>query len=596
MSRIQQPVFMRDFANLDSRSPAARLRSRRPAPVPATPALGRLKATGARTWAEIIFCMPRRYNDYSVAHGSFASARAAAASASEKKACLKLAVLSKSAFDGKGNQLRPGDPARPFRLSFKVVDGAGEEGWLAVFGNVFPWKGIAQGAVAHVAGEVSIWNDNWNLRNPYLIPEEDQGRLVAVYRQKPGYLTSATIAKGIGYALAHHLSDAVALICDAVCQPEAALDRLIDLPGGLRSVLAAIHRPVSREQAREASAWVRRLAAMQLLARAAETQSHPANPRSAIPMNGAAIRGMAAALPFPLTSDQRKAINEVVVDLRSDRPMRRLLTGDVGCGKSLCFQIPAVACQRVGKKAAILAPNQLIVDQIANELAAWFPCTQLVTVTGEKKPTPSSLDKNPIIVGTTALLGWAKTVGYVPDFLIVDEQHKHSREIREAIAGQHTNLLEATATPIPRSLALVRHSGMDVSTIREAPVAKSIDTRVVTGIEEKRLVDFVSRAVAAGWQVAVVYGRVEDGEDSDIRSIDVELHAWEKRFPGRVGVVHGRLRDAEKEGVIRCMRNGEISVLVSSPRWTWRSEDSATWRPIPTNNLGAVIACSTGSP
>jgi ATP-dependent DNA helicase RecG len=528
----------------------------------ATPALGRLKATGAQAWPDLVFYLPRRYKDYSSIHGSFRAAHSQSADA--KKACLALTVISRSTFDQQGNRLHPGDPVRPFRIALKVADGAGEEGWMNVFGNVFPWKGIVPGARIHVAGEVSVWNGKWNIRNPEIIPEQEQGRLVAVYPQKPGYLTSSAIAKGISYALDHYLSDAVAVLCNAIGQPEAIIDRLIGFPGGLRGVLTAIHRPASLDMAKRALARVRCLVAMQLLALAEQTGSRPTDPRSALPIDGASIRSLAAALPFPLTSDQRTAINEIVVDLRADRPMRRLLTGDVGCGKSICFQLPAAACQRIGRKVAILAPNQLIAEQLAREFVARFPGTPVEAVTAERKPQAASLECNPILIGTTALLAWAKTAAYTPDFLVVDEQHKHSRELREALAGEHTNLLEATATPIPRSLALVTHGGMDVSTIKEAPVAKTIETRVVTGIEEERLVDFVRRAVAGNWQVAVVYGRVEDDEDSDVRSIDAELHAWEKRFPGRVGVVHGRMKEAEKEAVLRRMRSHEISVLVSS--------------------------------
>ena len=536
--------------------------SAHPSPSDAAPALGRLKATGAQAWPDIIFCLPRRYKDYSRTEEGFASAHAQ--SVTQKRACLQFTVLAKSAFDRQGNALRPGDPVRPFRLSIKVVDGTGAEGWVVVFGNVFPWKTVTPGAKIYVAGEVTIWNNAWNLRNVELISEQDQGRLVSVYPAKPGYLASAAIAKGVGYALDHHLSDAVALICDAVGQPESALDRIIQFPGGVRGALTAIHRPENQEHAQKASAWLRRVAALELLARARETQSRAVDPRSAISIQASEIRALASALPFPLTSDQRQAINDVVVDLRSDRPMRRLLTGDVGCGKSLCFQIPAVACQRIGKRAAILAPNELIAEQLAEEIAVRFQGAPVLTVTGDKKPEASWQAENPILVGTTALLHWAKRVGYTPDFLVVDEQHKHSRDIREALAGQHTNLLEATATPIPRSLALVSHGGMDVSTIKESPVSKTIDTRIVTGIEEERLVDFVGRAIAGSWQVAVVYGRVADDESSDVRSIEAELRTWEKRFPGRVGVVHGKMKDADKDAVIRRMRNREISLLVSS--------------------------------
>ena len=267
---------------------------------------------------------------------------------------------------------------------------------------------------------------------------------------------------------------------------------------------------------------------------------------------------------FALTADQKQALNEIVADLRAPRPMRRLLTGDVGCGKSICFQILAVACQRIGRRAVILALGQLMLEQMLAEFERFFPGTPVAAVSAGRKPGRAALAANPILVGTTALLTWCRKHEHLADLLVVDEQHRHSREIREALLAPHTNLLKASATPIPRSLALVTHGGMDVSTLKQSPVAKRIETRIVLGTEERRLVDFVRRALDAGWRLAVVYGRVNEDDEGELRSVQKELAGWEKRFPGKVGVVHGRLSERKKEAVIRRMREGTISLLVAS--------------------------------
>lgn len=430
------------------------------------PALGRLKALGAQTWADLVFYLPRRYKDYADIAAGFQAASAGAPSG--QKACLKLRVLPKTAYDRAGNKLNPYDrSARPFRLALRVADACGAEGWLGVFGNTWPWWDAVAGTDLHAFGEVATWNGQWQLRNAERVPNEDLGRTVAVYPQKPGYLSSGTIAKGVATALRSHLDDAIALICDALVLPEAAIERLVGFDGGLRAVLAAVHEPESRDQADRAIACIRRLAALHLVRQARAIERRPEIEASIVPVGSATVRALARRLPFQLTDDQRGVINDIVADLRSPRPMRRLLTGDVGSGKSLCFQIPAAACQAIGKKAAILAPNLLIADQIAEEISRLFPGTPVATVTKDRKPHKTDLEANPILVGTTALLAWSAKHGHVPDLLVVDEQHKHSRRIREAVAGSHTNLIEASATPIPRSLALITHGGMEVSAIKE---------------------------------------------------------------------------------------------------------------------------------
>lgn len=147
--------------------------------------------------------------------------------------------------------------------------------------------------------------------------------------------------------------------------------------------------------------------------------------------------------------------------------------------------------------------------------------------------------------------------------LVVDEQQKFSVSQKQAVVEACTNLLEVTATAIPRTTALVTHGGMNISILRDCPVSKNIQTRIVSATDAERLFAHTVKVLATGAQVAVVYPLVDDPEQEK-RSVIAAYEMWSRRFPGRVGMVYGAMKEAEKNEVIRKLKDKELSVLVSS--------------------------------
>jgi ATP-dependent DNA helicase RecG len=150
-----------------------------------------------------------------------------------------------------------------------------------------------------------------------------------------------------------------------------------------------------------------------------------------------------------------------------------------------------------------------------------------------------------------------------PDFVVIDEQQRFSVSQKAELTDARTNLLEATATPIPRTTALVTHGGLDVSILRESPVSKNVQTRIVAAGEARRLFEHTAKIIASGGQVAVVYPVVRDRK-REHKSVAKAYERWSKEFPNKVGIVHGDLSEAEKSAAIAKLRSGKHQVGVVS--------------------------------
>ena len=150
---------------------------------------------------------------------------------------------------------------------------------------------------------------------------------------------------------------------------------------------------------------MRRLAALSIVENARRLKSRTPVPESVVKIPTELLNELAGKLPYPLTKDQRRAIKEIVADMASHLPMRRVLSGDVGCGKTYCMMIPALATQRLGLRAVILTPTALLAAQFVNECKEHYgQDTNIIAVTSATKRIDSELASNPVLVGTTALL------------------------------------------------------------------------------------------------------------------------------------------------------------------------------------------------
>ncbi|WP_404666665.1 DEAD/DEAH box helicase [Roseateles asaccharophilus] len=518
--------------------------------------LGRLKRLGFSTLAEVLMSIPKAYYDYTTPVTVIGREHM------EKSLYLVVRMVGDpTMFDEDNNKTSYPQSAR--RLEIPCKDAAGRALKVSVFGPVWSWQDIEKGEPLHVYGQLTTFRGDLQLRAPHRVLPESRGRVVAQYAGKQGQVSGDALRKGVGRAIERIEDAEVLLLAQA-----GLLDTEFTEMTGIKSaqtLLRLLHFPRDAAQGQRAMAVARKMSAETVARRAADARTRRSVPGSAITISKGLVEELIAEMPFPLTGDQRTAINEIVYDLRSGFPMRRLLSGDVGTGKSITFQIPAAAAFDAGASVAILVPSQLLVAQMAKELRTLFPGLPVCEIVGGSK-----IEGEGICVGTTALFSAAKKAKKKFDLVIVDEQHKFSVEQKLTLVGKTTNLIEATATAIPRSLALVNFGGMDVSVLRECPVKKEIRTFIVAPHQRQQSDKLIQDFVTRGGQVAVIYPLVdEDGSPKkegkkELESVVVAAATWEKRFPGRVAVLHGKLTPEEKDAVIAGMNAKQFDILVSS--------------------------------
>ena len=297
-----------------------------------------------------------------------------------------------------------------------------------------------------------------------------------------------------------------------------------------------------------------------------------------IVMDGADAEEFFASLPFPPTGAQRRAVAQAIDDMRSGRVMNRLLQGDVGSGKT---RVAAALRWYVGKcgfTSAFMAPTEILAEQHFMTLSSLFAPfgLRVARLTGamtakEKREVKAALAAGSVdlIVGTHAL--FSTDVEYSRLGLVVtDEQHRFGVAQRSALIGkgQKPHVLVMSATPIPRTLALIIYGDLDVSVLDELPPGRQkVDTFAVGESYRARLNNFIRRLVGEGRQVFVVCPMVEENDELPIKLKSAEEHAKEltAAFPDlRVGCVHGKMKAKDKDRVMADFAAGKLDILVST--------------------------------
>jgi ATP-dependent DNA helicase RecG len=288
-------------------------------------------------------------------------------------------------------------------------------------------------------------------------------------------------------------------------------------------------------------------------------------------------RHMAEILPFELTAAQERAVNRILADMQSDAPMNRLLQGDVGSGKTIVALLAMLAAMENGYQAALMAPTEILAEQHARNikrLLARSPYrTELLIGSlraAEKRRLQADVAAGEVhaCVGTHALIQEAVQFHRL-GLVVIDEQHRFGVLQRAALRerGFNPDVLVMTATPIPRSLAMTVYGDLDVSVIDELPPGRTPIKTVVVGEDQRNGVyKGVEREVRAGRQVYVVYPLVEESEKVDLKDATRMFeHLRDRVFPHfQIGLLHGKMKPAEKEEVMRRFVAREIQVLVAT--------------------------------
>ncbi len=433
---------------------------------------------------------------------------------------------------------------------------------------------------------------------PYIAKQMYAGRPVALYgrvvekqnhlvMQNPQVLTELGIRsiyreiKGIAGKTLHSIIESCFPYLDAVC-PETLPERILHEHGliGLSEAIRLSHSPESMESLGLAR---RRLAFEQMLMYQAAIgllkDSKTEGPKMDIPEGE--TDAFWSRMPFPPTNAQKRVLEEIETDLRGKNAMSRLVQGDVGCGKTAIAFGAISLCLKAGYQAALMAPTEILARQhykAAQEILG-KDCTVGLLVgslkASEKKAAHQAIAQGAwdVVIGTHALI--SENVAYRNlGLVITDEQHRFGVRQRTSLQNKgdtsttSPHVLVMSATPIPRSLALILYGDLDVSIVDELPPGRQpVQTRLVP--EEKRsdMYGFVKREVAKGRQAYVVCPLVEDSEMmEEIRSAQAtyeELKSGELKDL-RVGLTYGEQKADEKQKVLDDFAGGEIDVLVST--------------------------------
>ena len=298
-----------------------------------------------------------------------------------------------------------------------------------------------------------------------------------------------------------------------------------------------------------------------------------------------------ARLPFPLTGAQRRVMEEISRDMASGRPMNRLVQGDVGSGKTVVAAYAAWLAAGAGYQSALMAPTEVLAEQHFRSLSALLEpagvrvglLTGSITPAGKKKVRQAlAAGEIDLIIGTHALLSQGVEFAKL-GLMVADEQHRFGVAQRAALAakGDSPHVLVMSATPIPRTLALIIYGDLDVSVIDELPPGRTpVETYVVREDKRARMYNFVRRLVGEGRQVYIICPAVEENTEGTMQNVEWEgdgpaldlkaVTTYAKKlqtevFPDlKVDFLHGKMKPREKEAVMAAFAAGETQVLVST--------------------------------
>lgn len=519
-----------------------------------------MEKLGIETINDLLFFLPRRYDDYTKL--TYISKLQP-----ETVTTIIGTVIHTEIRIGRNNR-------KDFYL--EIDDGSGVLG-VMFFGQHFLVRSIRKGKQLVVSGKISYFTNRFQMTNPEW-EELDSENLHTVGIVPVYPLTEGLRARALRRLMKKTVDYWAERIPDYV--PESTLDRA-EL-GDLGWALKNLHFPESQDHLHHAR---RRYAFDQLillqLAVMANRREWQSQPAQAIPVDDGFLEAfIEAVFPYPLTSVQRRSIEDVRRDIATTTPMNRLLQGDVGSGKTAVAVTALAMAFQQGKQSAIMAPTSILAEQHYRGISE-----SIKQIPGDRKPVVGLLTGSltsterdaiyngladgsiDIIIGTHALIQEGVEFNDLA-LVVIDEQHRFGVEQRGRLRGKGTNphLLVMTATPIPRTLALTLYADLDLSIMDEMPPGRTpVQTRIVEPIARERVYSFVESQVKEGRQAFIVYPLVEASDKIEAQSA---VEAYERLskvfFRYRVGLLHGRMKSAEKDDIMAAFANHEFDVLVTT--------------------------------
>ena len=511
---------------------------------------------GVFTLYDLLCCFPRRYEDRSVY-------KPIALTVHGETVCIRALVADTPRL----TRIRRGLDL----VKFRAVDESGMVD-ITYFNQSYRKDGIHKGESYVFYGKIEVSGARRSMTNPVCEREDSEGgvtgRIVPVYRMNAA-LNQRTILQAVRQALESCREELPELLPEEIrrteelCTARYAFEN-IHFPADFQALDIARRRLVFEELFVLACA----------LGKMRETRVKEQGRRLA-PVE---IEEFYAALPFRPTGAQRRAVEEALADLGSGSVMNRLVQGDVGSGKTMVAAALVWAAWKNGLCSAFMAPTEILAQQHLTTMDRFLSPfgIRMGKLTGsstakEKREIKAKLQSGELdlIIGTHALFSQDveyKNLGLV----ITDEQHRFGVNQRSAMIGKGTrpHVLVMSATPIPRTLALILYGDLDVSIIDELPPGRQkVDTFAVDQSYRARLNGFIRKLASEGRQIFVVCPMVEENEDLPMELKSAEEHARElqEAFPElKVACVHGKMKPKDKDAVMSAFVSGEADILVST--------------------------------
>ena len=441
---------------------------------------------------------------------------------------------------------------------------------VTFFNNRFAAGQLEYGREYIFYGAVSGDFVGYNMTNPVFENPDSPGlttrRVLPIYPLTAG-LTNAAVGKAVLQALA---------VCDPPAEilPEAVRAEYGILPA--EEAYHAIHQPRDMEQAAQAK---KRLIFEEFFVFSAGLSLMRASraEKKCTPYHNFNMKPFYGSLPFALTGAQSRAVEEILSDFRSGKPMNRLVQGDVGSGKTMVAAAAAYCAAGNGAQTALMAPTEILAEQHYASLSKLFAPLGITVdlLTGsmtvrQKREARERLasGETQVVVGTHALLTDATRFLRL-GLVIADEQHRFGVAQRSKLSekGEDPHLLVMSATPIPRTLALLMYGDLDVSILDELPPGRqTVETFLVGESYRARINAFIRKQVAEGHQCFVVCPAVEENQGLGVKAASAWAETLQQTvFPDlRIALLHGQMKGAEKEAAMAAFARGEADVMVAT--------------------------------
>ena len=455
-------------------------------------------------------------------------------------------------------------------LSTVVVDDSGAIAMLTWFNQVYIKDRIKEGGTYLFYGKVgSVSGSRATLDSCSIYDVNDLDKIQGLY---PIYPLTAGITQNYLFKLINNLMDSGIMVNEIFNEEFRRKYRLAEANYALRN----IHFPKSYEMVNIARNRIifEELFLFQLaLLNMKQIEVEHTNTNTYSDLDESEFLKL---IPFELTGAQRKVVSQIKKDMSSKTVMNRLVQGDVGSGKTMVAAIAMYLAVKNGYQAALMAPTTILANQHYIELSQYFEKlginVEIITSSTTKKQKEKIIEKLKnndidILIGTHSIIEDNVEFNNL-GLVVTDEQHRFGVKQRMKLSakGNVVDTIVMTATPIPRSLAIILYGDLDLSIIDELPPGrKPVETCVVNDSYNQRVYNFLKKQINEGRQVYVVCPLVEENEDLDLNSVEKLYEEYKKEFNGyNVAILHGKMKNKEKDSIMQEFKANKINILIST--------------------------------